>query len=101
MNTSDVVIIGAGACGLIAARELLRKGKTVTILEARENSGGRIRTITDHEFPRRIEAGAEFIHGELPVTLSLLKDYNIAVQEMEGTFWQTQTDSVERKNNFI
>ena len=101
MNSSQVLIIGAGACGLIAARELLRKGKSVTILEARSFSGGRIRTITDDTFPKPIDSGAEFIHGELPVTLSLLKEYKISFQPVEGIFWQTQTDSVKKKNNFI
>src|SRR3954467_7932766 len=101
MVSSDVIIIGAGACGLIAARELSRKGKSVTILEAGKLPGGRIRTITNHEFPKLIEAGAEFIHGDLPVTMSLLREYKISVQPLEGTFWQTRTSKVQRKNNFI
>lgn len=39
---SDVVIIGAGLAGLVAANELIDRGKTVTILdqEGRQNLGG-------------------------------------------------------------
>ncbi len=42
MMQSDVVIIGGGLAGLVAANELIDRGKTVTILdqEGRQNLGG-------------------------------------------------------------
>src|SRR5689334_23773867 len=101
MKETDVLIIGAGACGLVAARELLRKNISVAVLEARPRVGGRIRTITDHEFTQLLEEGAEFIHGHLPVSLSLLNEYKVAYQEMEGLFWQTQTGDIDKEFNFI
>lgn len=37
----DVVVIGAGPAGLMAARTLKKKGLSVAVLEARERVGGR------------------------------------------------------------
>lgn len=39
----DVIIVGAGAAGLIAAKELKKSGKSVCVLEARNRVGGRIK----------------------------------------------------------
>ena len=44
---TDVLIIGAGAAGLAAARELSCAGLRVIILEARDRIGGRINTHFD------------------------------------------------------
>lgn len=40
----DVVVVGAGAAGLSAARRLMRAGVTVMVLEARDRIGGRAHT---------------------------------------------------------
>ena len=39
---ADVIVIGAGLSGLVAARELEGRGAAVTVLEARDRIGGRI-----------------------------------------------------------
>ncbi|MCI0613997.1 FAD-dependent oxidoreductase, partial [bacterium] len=44
---NNVLIIGAGAAGLAAAKELSDAGKKVTVLEARDRIGGRIYTYHD------------------------------------------------------
>lgn len=57
------LIIGAGTAGLSAARDLVKTGETVVVLEARERVGGRV--YTNHSFsPVPVEFGAEFIHGD-------------------------------------
>jgi choline dehydrogenase-like flavoprotein len=61
-----VLIIGAGAAGLMAARELARAGRKVAILEARNRCGGRIHPLPTAEFGYPAEGGAEFVHGEDP-----------------------------------
>lgn len=57
-----VVIVGAGAAGLYAGWYLHERGFKVTILEASDRIGGRIRHLTGFaDFD--IELGAEEIHG--------------------------------------
>ena len=41
---ADVVVVGAGLAGLTAARELVKKGKSVLVLEANNRPGGRVWT---------------------------------------------------------
>src|SRR4029077_8915467 len=67
----DVLVLGAGAAGLAAARDLSHAGLRVTVIEARPRVGGRILTLHDPRSPVPIELGAEFIHGEAAETLPL------------------------------
>ena len=44
MRNADVVVIGAGLSGLVAAHDIARAGRTVAVLEARNRVGGRVWT---------------------------------------------------------
>ncbi|MFN0042068.1 MAG: flavin monoamine oxidase family protein [Alphaproteobacteria bacterium] len=44
MENFDVVVVGAGISGLVAAHEIARAGRTVAVLEARNRVGGRVWT---------------------------------------------------------
>ncbi len=63
-KSSDVLIIGAGAAGLAAARDLSVAGRNVIVLEARDRIGGRIFTCRNPAAAIHIELGAEFVHGK-------------------------------------
>lgn len=66
-----VIIIGAGAAGLAAAKVLQLNGIDYEILEATERFGGRIKKDSLlADFP--IDVGAEWIHSN-PVVLNILK----------------------------
>ena len=103
-----MIVIGAGASGLAAARDLSQAGLRVTVLEARPRVGGRILTVHDARAPVPLELGAEFIHGEAPETLSVAEAAGLAVVELpdlheivtrgrfliRADFW----DAIERMN---
>lgn len=96
MKTTDVLVVGAGAAGLMVACLLVKAGKSVVVLEARNRMGGRI-----HTYNNRYELGAEFVHGNLPVTLSLLKEAGIATTGVDFEMWHYHHGRFEQNDEFI
>jgi len=70
---TDVVVIGAGFAGLIAARELGRAGLGVLVLEARDRVGGR--TWTDRRLGHDLELGGTWVHWVQPHTWAEMTRY--------------------------
>ena len=62
--SADVVVIGAGFAGLVAARELGHAGFDVLVLEARGRVGGR--TWTDRRLGHDLELGGTWVHWVQP-----------------------------------
>lgn len=92
---AEIVIIGAGISGLMAARELLKSGHAITVIEARNRVGGRIHAVQGN-FSTPVETGAEFVHGEQPITFELLKEARMDKRLLKGRFYSIAQDELQR-----
>jgi monoamine oxidase len=81
---AEVLVIGAGAAGLAAARTLHDNGVDVAVLEARDRIGGRVWTVRDPGALVPIELGAEFIHGRAPGLGELLAAASLVSVDVSG-----------------
>ena len=98
--TVDVVVIGAGAAGVAAARALHDNGFTVALLEARERIGGRVFTRRADNAAVPIELGAEFIHGSAGELNELLKAARLASLDVGGQRYTPSGDRLRLMNDF-
>lgn len=100
-NSFDVIVIGAGASGLMAAWELVQTGKRTAVIEAKDRIGGRTHTIHDNNFELPVELGAEFVHGDLELTKMLLKKAGAERYKVSGDIWQNEEEALEEQSDFI
>ena len=101
MKRLHVIIVGAGASGLIAAVEIAKRCD-VTVLETNSRTGGRIKTLPMKSGEGVIEPGAEFVHGDTPVTTRLVKEAGLQMVKLngkmlrkEGKEWIEEKDMIE------
>jgi monoamine oxidase len=99
-TSTNCLVVGAGAAGLMAAYELANAGHSVIVLEARDRIGGRICTLPAKHFSFPVETGAEFIHGDLPITSALLKGAGMNQYPMEGNMYQLEKGKVMQTDPF-
>ncbi|MGB0901805.1 FAD-dependent oxidoreductase [Halocynthiibacter sp.] len=85
-NTSgNVAIIGAGVSGLAAAQALSEGGRTVTVIEAQDRIGGRVRTSNVLGSP--LDLGASWIHGTRRNPIhALARDINAQTVATDETY---------------
>lgn len=118
-----IAVIGAGAAGLYVADILHTKGIKVSLFEAREQIGGRVRSVRNQgtdtypiipklssDFP--LELGAQTIHGSDSIFGKIFTDYQLPTIEFPsssfayvmdntaklGTDWGSDPDYVAASN---
>jgi len=82
LETTDVVVIGAGLAGLNAARQLQREGASVIVLETAARVGGRVETLYDADGSPEI--GAADIGTIYHRILATAGDLGLEVKEWPG-----------------
>ncbi|MEU2121938.1 flavin monoamine oxidase family protein [Nocardia niwae] len=72
----DAVIVGAGTAGLVAARDLVRTGHEVLVLEARDRVGGRL---LNAELPggEAIEVGGQWVGPTQHEAMALIDELGL------------------------
>ncbi len=74
----DVVVVGAGISGLVAARQVARSGRSVLVVEARDRVGGRV---LNHQLRSgdTIESGGAFVGPTQDHIVALAKELKVPV----------------------
>lgn len=104
MASVDVVVVGAGLSGLVCARELLRRGLDVQVLEARERTGGRLHSATTSQ-GLVVDLGGQWGGRTHHLLKALLDEYQLnpfpAFYEGDGIFhWQGVAHRAGLENDF-
>jgi monoamine oxidase len=84
VQTADVLIVGAGVAGLIAARELVKRNRSCLLLEARDRVGGR--TFTQKLGKDWVDVGGQWIGPTQDRLAALARELDVPIfpQHHEG-----------------
>ena len=77
---TDVIVVGAGFCGLTAAIELKAAGLDVLLLEARDRVGGRVEAKTNG-LGETVDTGGQFICDDMPEVMALAQKHGKTLVE--------------------
>jgi len=100
LEHTTVVVVGAGAAGLAAARALTADGIDVVVLEARDRIGGRVLTHHGVNLASPVELGAEFIHGAAPELDDILSDAKLSAHDITGCRWLAKDGRLTKADDF-
>ncbi len=93
MNTVvDVAIVGGGAAGIAAARHLASLERSVLIVEALPQLGGRARTAMLHGMP--LDLGCGWLHSARRNPLAALAEAQAQVLDRSESAWRRQLGNV-------
>jgi monoamine oxidase len=96
----DVIVIGAGAAGLAAARDLSQAGRSVLVLEARGRIGGRVFTRRRRRDPMPLELGAEFVHGASPAIFEIARTEGLLLERLPDQHLTLSGGRLRRESRF-
>ncbi len=80
---ADVIVVGAGLSGLVAARELQRRGIAVLVLESADRIGGRVMGVTT-ALGSRLDLGGQWIGADHHTASALAAELGITQYPMHG-----------------
>lgn len=94
----DVIVVGAGVSGLLAARDLARSGLQVAVLEARSRVGGRVSTRRPVGGPA-VELGAEFVHGDNELLKKIAREAGVETVDSSEAQWVLTDEGLQRRDD--
>jgi monoamine oxidase len=77
-SNRDVVIVGGGFAGVMAARELTMRGRSAVLVEARDRLGGR--TYTSDHHGHAMELGGTWVHPLQPNVWAAINRYGVQTE---------------------
>ncbi|SDJ06103.1 flavin monoamine oxidase family protein [Natribacillus halophilus] len=82
-NMYDVVIVGAGLAGMVAAKMLNEKNINYKVIEASHRSGGKVITAERKDHSRFFELGAQFVNEDMTEIVSFIESAGMELQETD------------------